>query len=142
MHSAGSEINPAELARSMDHVRWNGIFPVIRRIPNWATFPWGLVDVLRQAGIHARWRPFGNEKLLVRLLEKGTVPLIIVGGWRPIWGHVMVLLARDEDRGWGFANPATFDRELFWMEDALFQRQWRAFGNLVISATPIHPKSG
>ncbi|MCD4737926.1 MAG: hypothetical protein K8R89_01525 [Anaerolineae bacterium] len=29
--------------------------PVVRRIPNWATFPWGLVDYLRQQEIPARW---------------------------------------------------------------------------------------
>jgi len=135
-------INPVELARNMDQLRWNGILPVIRRIPNWATFPWGLVDVLRMAGFKAKWRPFGSTDGLIRILEEGRIPLIIVGGWRPLWGHVMVLLAHDPDQGWGFANPATFEKEIFWVPDPIFQRQWRAFGKLYISVNTVNPESG
>src|SRR5512133_3005754 len=53
-----ADIDPSVLARHMDHVAWRGRMPVVRRIPGWATFPWGVADVLRRYGIPATWKPF------------------------------------------------------------------------------------
>ncbi len=127
-------VEPSQLAREMDHVRWaKKIIPILRRIPQWATLPWGLVDVLRQYGLPARWRPFGRPTDLIQMLEAGAIPLTITGGWHPLWGHIMVLLAFDPDgKRWGFANPASQTNEMFWVEDGVFQQQWRAFGNIYV----------
>jgi len=51
----GQNLVGDELANQMNKPRWRGIFPVIRRVPNWATLPWGLVDVFRDYDLRGRW---------------------------------------------------------------------------------------
>ncbi len=129
-----SQIDPIALARALDHPRWKGIIPVIRRIPQWATFPWGLSDALRQYGFPARWHPFGKPEDLIQLLIQRQIVLIIVGSWKPLWGHVMVLLAYDPERGWGFADPGSTENSLHWIGVAEFIRSWNAFGRLYVNS--------
>ncbi len=129
-------VDPAALAREMDRVAWRGLLPVIRRVPQWATMPWGVADILRRNGVPAAWKPLCTESELIALLESGRVPIVIIGAWRPMWGHVMVLLAWDPDQGWGFADPAWPDSTLHWFEPAHFHRLWRTYGRVVIMTTP------
>ena len=43
-------LDGSQLAQQMDKPVWRGPLIVIRRVPNWATFPWGIVDVMREHG--------------------------------------------------------------------------------------------
>jgi hypothetical protein len=132
-------VDPAALAREMDRVAWRGVLPVIRRVPQWATMPWGVADILRRNGVPAVWKPLRTEADLIALLESGRIPIVIVGAWRPMWGHVMVLLAWDPVQGWGFADPAWPDASLHWFDPPRFARLWRTYGRVVIVANPSHP---
>ncbi len=122
----------AALAAEMNRPVFRGILPVVRRIPNWATFPWGMVDVLRQHGLDAHWRIFAGIGWLRTALQQGSLLMPITGEWRPLWSHVMTLLAWDEQQGWGFANTAHPGRQLFWLDDRTFQKRWKAMGRWVV----------
>ncbi len=95
------------VAQAMNRPRWSAGFPplVVRRIPNWATFPWGIADMLRQHGIPARWRLRASEDDLLRALREDRLAMPVYGeplrrrGWRFTgWSHVVILA------GW---TPAT-----------------------------------
>ena len=49
------DLDGFDLAEKMNKPRLRGIFPIIRRWPNSATFPWGMIDVFRDHGLKARW---------------------------------------------------------------------------------------
>jgi hypothetical protein len=121
-----------KLAEEMNKPRRNGLFPVIRRIPNWATFPWGMVDVFREYGLDASWRFRCTTQDLKDGLSQGKVLMPIVGSWKPLWAHVMTLLACTPNNHWGFANTQHDHHELYWVRDEIFQHQWRAMGQLVV----------
>ena len=137
----GTPVVVSALIKEMNqpHLRL-GIPPlVIRRIPNWATLPWGIVDVLREHGLKAAWRFRATEDDLRRALREDHVPLPIFG--EPLrrrglrwtgWSHVAVLA------GW---DPA---RETYWFVDSArstpltgraqetFSREWQNMGCLLI----------
>jgi hypothetical protein len=121
-----------KLARDMDRPRWAGPIPIIRRIPRWAAFPWGMVDVIRETGLAGTWRLFSNSDSLVTSLAEGNVPMPILGTWKPLWAHVMPLVAHDPEKGWGFVNPAKKEGELDWIKPEVFAKQWRFLGNMVV----------
>ena len=134
--------DPHALARMMNRPRLGpGLIPlVVRRIPHWATFPWGIVDVLRQQGIAARWRFFAAEEQLHRALAEDRLALVIFG--EPLrrkgrlrwagWSHVALLV------GW---NPAA---QTYWFVDSAqsrvpyprprddFRRLWANLGRILI----------
>ena len=122
----------SDLARAMDKIHWHGILPVIPRIPGWATFPWGMVDVLRDYGLNAYWRVFTPQAKLLELLEAGEVVFTITGRIIPLRAHVMVLLACDDAHGWGFNDPAYPDHTLRWYPKELFSNEWRTYGQISV----------
>jgi hypothetical protein len=122
-----------ELAKKMNKPRMRGIKPVIRRIPNWATFPWGIVDVLKDYGLEATWHFRAKPDQLISGLESGQILLPIIGEWRPRpWAHVMTLIAWDSSQGWGLADTQWGKQEIRWIPDVEFQRKWKNYGNLVV----------
>ncbi len=120
------------LAQEMNRPVWRGILYVVRRIPDSATFPWGMVDMLRRYGLGARWRLLGNEQRLLQGLEEGRVLLPIIGSWKPLAAHVMALVAWDQEQGWGFANTQYDHHDIHWVPDEEFRKKWKAMGKLVI----------
>jgi hypothetical protein len=132
----GREVSGARLARRMDRPVWRGVRPIVRRLPRHATFPWGMVDVLRDHGLDASWRFGAAAGGLLRSVDAGAIVLPVVGSWRPRWAHYMVLLAYHRDRGWAFADPQHRNGALVWRTDAVFRRQWRAYGHTVVEVVP------
>lgn len=138
----GSEIRAAHVvAQEMNRLRIGVGFPplVVRRIPNWATFPWGIADMLRQHGIPARWRFLAGEAALFRALEENRLVMPIYGEpfrridgrWRG-WSHVVILLGWDAaQQQYLFvdssqrAAPTGKPREEF-------LQQWRNMGRLIV----------
>ncbi len=133
-----------EVARQMNHPRVGAGFPplVVRRVPSWATFPWGIVDMLKSHGIEARWQWWASEADLHRALEEDRIALPIYGepfrrrGWRWTgWSHVAIL------SGW---EPAT---DTYWFVDSSrsvaptsrprddFLRLWHNMGRLLIETS-------
>jgi hypothetical protein len=120
------------LAAEMNKPHWRGLILVIRRIPNWATFPWGMVDVFRQHGLDASWRFKATPEYLKDALAQGLILMPIIGSWKPLWAHVMTLLVYSEDNRWGFGNTQFPHHNLHWVSDETFQRQWKATGRLLV----------
>jgi hypothetical protein len=134
-------LNVADVVRAMNRPRVGVGFPplVIRRIPNWATFPWGIADMLRQHSIPARWRLFATEDHLRRALREDRLLMPIYGEplrrqeghWRG-WSHVALLI------GWNAASEdyvfvdSTRHSAPVTMQRAEFMRKWRNMGRLLI----------
>ena len=114
----------------------------VRRIPNWATFPWGIAGYLRENEIPARWRPLGTLERLRRNLLSNRITIVTIG--EPIhwkgrrytgWAHTKVLFGHTPGQGFLFVDPA-YSRAgddadswrrfgLSWQEEGEFLRQWR-----------------
>jgi hypothetical protein len=131
----GENLSGARLAQEMNRVRLSprGLpFPVIRRIPNWATFPWGIADELGRHGLRARWRLGASENDLLTALRENRVALPIVGSLAPLWAHVKILVAHEAARGWGFVDPAQPRAEVIWDSPQRFALLWGNWGHLLI----------
>jgi hypothetical protein len=120
------------MAKIMNKPRRRGLLIVVRRIPNWATFPWGFVDVFREYGLQARWRFRVTPEYLLERLERETILMPIIGSWKPLWAHVMTLVAVDENGRWGFANTQYDRRSVYWMSDEAFRKKWQVMGRLLV----------
>lgn len=122
---------------------------VVRRVRNWATFPWGIVHYLRQQDIPARWSPLGTANRLRRNLLADRITIVMIGEplrWKRRryagWGHAKVLFGYAPGRGLLFVDPAyqrrpdepdSWERHgLFWQEEKEFLRQWRGLGRIYI----------
>lgn len=126
------DIQAADLAQQMNKPIWRGPILVVRRVPNWATFPWGMVDVFRSYGLLASWRPFTPIQYLFKALGRGRVLMPMIGEWKPLWAHVMTLIAWDPLQGWGFANTQVEDHKMYWLSDKTFKTRWQAMGHLLV----------
>jgi hypothetical protein len=136
----GTDLLGAQLALEMNRPRLRlSLVPIIvRRIPNWATFPWGVADELRQRGVKARWRLFAAESDLHRALGDNRIAMPIIGEpWRwqdgrpQPWAHIKPLAAFDPVQGWGFVDPAA--RQPFaWQPAEEFARLWRNMWNILV----------
>ena len=122
---------------------------VVRRIPNWATFPWGIAAYLRDHGIPARWRPLGTLEGLRRNLLANRITIVTIG--EPIhwkgrrytgWAHTKVLFGHTPGQGFLFVDPA-YSRNaddsdswrrfgLTWQDEGEFLRQWRNMMRIAI----------
>lgn len=130
-----------KVARAMNRPRLGlGLPPlVVRRVPGWATLPWGIADMLRAHGIPARWRAGASEADLHRALAEDRLLMPIYGEpWQRRglrwtgWSHVALLC------GW---EPAT---ERYWFVDSSrttapssrprdeFLRLWGHMGRLLV----------
>ena len=125
-------LNAIQLAQEMNRPVWRGPLFIVRRVPNWATFPWGIVDILRSYGLQASWGLFRSKDYLRQSLGSGTILMPVIGSWKPLWAHVMTLVAWDEEKGWGFANTQYNHHEIDWHPDESFIRQWKAMGRILI----------
>lgn len=138
-------LDGAQLARAMDRPRWRTWgrvpYPILRRIPHNATFPWGLTDELHQHHLRAHWQ-FGAQIVdLITTLQTGRIALPIIGGlilhrWPFLWAHVKILVAYHVERGWGFVDPAHPRAEITWDSPTTFARYWGNTGHLLIT---VHP---
>lgn len=134
-------IDPINLALQMNKPIWRGVVPLIRRIPNWATFPWGIVDVLRQYGLPARWQLFLPVEELTAHLLSPILYLPIIVSWKPLWAHVMTLVAYHPRHGFGFANTQSIEKAIEWMAEDRFLRLWKASFQCTVIVTPYEGNS-
>ena len=121
---------------------------VIRRIPEWATFPWGIVHYLREQAIPARWGAWGTINMLKNVLKKDLIPLVFVG--QPLrwtegkyhgWSHVKVLYAYTPGMGFLFVDPArrkpdhsdSWEGQGLWLqEEEEFLTRWKRVAGLFV----------
>jgi hypothetical protein len=119
------------------------------RIPNWATFPWGVVRALRRMAVRARWHVGASESKLVQNLDEGRTTIVIVGeplrfeeGEYKGWAHYKVLYAWDPVEGWAFVDPAARRSKVYTYQDAeTFRRQWTLMGRQLVEILGHTPTS-
>lgn len=129
----GQNLIGDDVANQMNKPRWRGIFPIIRRVPNWATFPWGIVDFLRDYNLQGRWWFRAPVAYLKPAIANGHILMPIIGEWRPKpWAHVMTLVAWDPEKGWGFANTQFSHHKISWRSDADFRKKWNKYARLLV----------
>ncbi len=125
-----------------DVARWMNHYPLLARIPDWATMPWGVPFTLRNHfGIPAHLSIWASESDLRYNLNLNRIALVITG-WRRkrlvIGGHISVLYAYDLNRfgqrrgGYAFLDPAAGDC-LTWISAVKFRSLWRFFGRLLVT---------
>ena len=83
----GANLRGADVAREMNRPRLRGVIPVVRRIPGWATFPWGIVDELERHHVRSRWRFGATDIDLFAALREQRLALPIFGERWPLWAH-------------------------------------------------------
>ena len=122
---------------------------VVRRIRNWATFPWGIVQYLQQHDIPARWSPRGTVDTLRRNLLADRLTIVMLGEllhWEnrryAAWGHAKVLFGYTPGQGFLFVDPAYERRPdapdswehygLSWQEEGEFLQQWRGLFRIYV----------
>lgn len=135
----GIQVEPQAVAQRMNRPRRRGALLIVRRVPNWATFPWGVADALQEYGLPARWRPFARREDLLQALPRGEILLPIIGEWLPKpWAHISILAAWDARRGWGFVDPMIPGAVLHLRTEEAFTHLWqRYFRLLVYVPSPI-----
>jgi hypothetical protein len=116
---------------------------IVRRVPNWATFPWGISDMLTAHDVPARWRLRATEDDLHRALHDDRPVLPIFGeplrreGWRWTgWSHVAILTGWDPAVGayWFVDSARTVVPSSRPRDD--FLRYWDNLGRILIEVTP------
>lgn len=133
-------VDATALARDMEAPRAVRGMWLPARIAGWATMPWGVVGMLRQMGLQARWRLFASPERLRRNLDTGRASIVIIG--QPLrfrkrkyagWSHYMALYAWDPEEGWAFVDSAAPRGSAFsYRDDAEFIDLWNRMGRQVI----------
>jgi hypothetical protein len=119
---------------------------VVRRIRNWATFPWGIAHYLREIEIPARWAVFTQPEQLLERIQADRLTMVIIGEpwkWKKWkykgWSHIKLLYGYTPGRGYLFVDPGS--RKLgdewkragfFWQGEEDFLRLWRNMGRIRI----------
>jgi hypothetical protein len=101
----GLKVDGFSLAASMNDPRNNpgvGLFP---RIPDSATFPWGIISVFAGYGIKANWSSFTPFARLAELLKAGSMLIVITATYQPVTAHYRILASVASDH-LGFVDPA------------------------------------
>ena len=129
-----------EVARAMNRprLRWLGPlpWPVVRRLPDNATFPWGMVDELRRHGVKARWRFGATTADLHKALSENRVAMPIIGEIikprksKALWAHVKPLSRYEPEVGYSFVDPAR-DQAGEWPDED-FEWLWSNWGRLLV----------
>lgn len=132
------------VAQAMNHPRLRrSILPlVVRRIPNWATMPWGIVDALGEYGVPARWTMRASEDDIRRALREDRLVMPIFGepfkrdGWRwKGWAHVVLLTGWDPAAGvYWFVDSAHSHAPTSKPRD-YFMSLWENMGRILIETT-------
>ena len=125
------------LEMNRPRLRWHGLLPfiVVRRLPNYATMPWCIADVLQQNGVGARWRFGATKGDLLNALNQDRVAMPIIGEIdlpRKLWAHVKPLARYDSQNGFGFVDAAHPKAEIVWQNENEFERLWRNWKNLLV----------
>lgn len=125
------------LGKEMNRPRFKNGLLVFRRIPNWATFPWGIKDIFDRYGLHSSWKLFHSLYNLLVDLEQGRLLIVLIGGWKPVWAHYLILVSTHPKNGLGFVDPAIPDAEIKWRSLEEFTRLWNNYGRIAIIIDPL-----
>ena len=128
-------VDGSQLASDLNSVRWRGILPVIRRIPNWATFPWGVIDVFKEQGIRTKFSLFTDRETLLRAIISDSIVITINGAYKPLWAHYKIPVLYSEKK-FGFIDPAYPQKQVTLQDEVDFYKEWRHYGRIMIQVFP------
>lgn len=131
------EISGSQVAMDMNAIDWLAFPPVVSRIKNWATFPWGIKHYLKRYNISSHWKLFQKPESLISSLSFGNLPIVLIGELKPVWAHYMILISTHPELGFGFCDPAHPYPEIKWKEAAIFLEQWKNYGNTFIDVQAV-----
>jgi len=136
----------------------------LRKIPGWASLPWGISGYLKGKGIPARLRWLGSIGDLLRNIQEDRFTIVLIGepfsheGLRYAgWAHAKVLYGYEPPTGpeatgairprpgFYFVDPG-FEKHMsglphlpegvFWQDEAKFKEQWYNMLRVCIEAGP------
>lgn len=149
------EFDGAKVARDMERLTI-ATSPVphlaLRKIPRWATLPWGISGYLQSKGIPARLRWFASPDNLLRNIQDNRFTIVIIGDLLKGWGHAKVLYGYEPpapatpapgpqpERGYYFVDPGypkewsrpRHPRGVFWQEETEFRQQWNSLFRFLV----------
>lgn len=131
----GKPVDIDLLANSAIGWKKNKSIPVFRRIPNWATFPWGLVDILRENGFAASWRVLTPKERLMECLLQDIIVIVVTGNYFPLWAHYSILVSISEGMV-GLVDPANQETAISWLAEQEFMLRWSKLGRTIIQVFP------
>lgn len=132
-----SNIAGETIVEIMNKPSWNKLTPSIKRIPNGATFPWGIVETFSEFGIPSTWQAFSSFTKLEDELSSDFIFIILTALRHPVSAHYRVLTTIKEDI-MGFVDPALPEKNITWQEKQLFIESWWTAGNILIRI-PFNP---
>ena len=107
------------------------------RIGGSATFPFGLVRVLKHYHIYAQWEIFYNRNLLISRIPTNKLQIVLLSDIFKMHAHYLIIVAYDEKLGMGFIDPAFPNSAIHWIIEDTFRRKWGQLGRncILICAT-------
>jgi hypothetical protein len=132
-------VNPEQLARKMESSISDRQYLLPQRIKGWATFPWGVVNALKELGYDARWQIGTSIERLKLNLDADRPTVVVIG--EPLayrnkkyvgWSHYKILYAYDDEE-WAFVDPLARPGVIYSYQDMeSFKKQWSNMGRIII----------
>lgn len=126
----------------------------LRKVPNWATLPWGISGYLQSKNIAAKLHWFASIDHLLRNIQEDRSTIVIIGDLLKGWGHAKVLYgyeppspaaggvstAPQPEQGFYFVDPGYpqewsrphHPRGVFWQDENEFKQQWNSLFRILI----------
>jgi hypothetical protein len=117
----------------------------LRKIPQWATFPWGISGYLQSKSIPAKLYWFASVEQLLRNIQEDRFTIVVLGDLLKGWGHAKVLYGYEPtgpqpERGFYFVDPGYpkewsrphYPRGVFWQDENEFKQQWNSLFRILI----------
>ncbi len=126
----------------------------IRKIPKWATLPWGISGYLQSKGISARLRWFGSTDDLLHNIQENRLTIVLIGepflreGFKfKGWAHAKVLYGFEPtgpqpEKGFYFVDPGERRERssshqpqgVSWQDEVKFKKEWSNMLRIYIEA--------
>jgi len=132
-----SKITGTDLSKDMKGLHWNGIYPNIYRLRNGATFPWGILKILRKYNLHCKYYVFTSEEKIIRYMKEKNIVILLVGKLFPLWAHYMIFGKYSALKGYGFIDPGNNKNKISWIIKDDLKNIWKTYAYSCIVITDI-----
>jgi hypothetical protein len=120
----------------------------LRKIPQWASLPWGVSGYLQSQHIPAKLNWFASVDHLLRNIRENRLSIVILGDLLKGWGHAKALYGYEgsgpkPQHGFYFVDPG-YPKEysrphqplgVFWQDENEFKQQWNSLFRILIEIT-------